>query len=589
LVIIFFMIFILKPMPQGLAQEAKAQPTNNKTRRVNILYFAGNVSWVQSAIFWFGRDQLTLPGSNYADVRVAYTSEGLRIFVTIVDYYLWYQENASLADDLTQYDAVAVYLDTNHDLANVPKSDDYWFLLGSRWWEDMSNYMRQAHGNGSSWNIGWTPSFGWIGDSYMQWDCNPGPNYNGDCGGNSIGDFGWMADFTIPWQTLGLSGPPSEGSLWGLGVKLYDRDDNPPAGFVTPEYWPETFNENQPSTWAEIHFGNAQYQPLPAVQEGTAMIRAVSPQDNTVEDAWMGGGGWCNGGQFGSGDTNHGDDADLFVGSEIIPVHFPCYNKSFFGFSLASIPQSKVIISATLTLHHWGNADPTLAQPSWVHLFTISDPWDEMTITWNTAPLAQENISTSWIYPLPDFKGWPGNPYNWDATQAVAKAYTEGHPASMAIYESDTEQHSSKYLTGSEVGDWDAEGRPTLTVVWGSPVGTIGKTASSASVMSGEAITYSLDIVGSGQTINLTDYLPTGVSAPTSLSPGLIYTPHRLTWSGSPGLGQPVQLNYTVTAIAPSRTVLWNQAVIIQTNGMTDIAETWVYVDPVRLFLPCVH
>jgi hypothetical protein len=159
----------------------------------------------------------------------------------------------------------------------------------------------------------------------------------------------------------------------------------------------------------------------------------------------------------------------------------------------------------------------------------------------------------------------------------------------MAIYESDTEQHSSKYLTGSEVGDWDAEGRPTLTVVWGSPVGTIGKTASSASVMSGEAITYSLDIVGSGQTINLTDYLPTGVSAPTSLSPGLIYTPHRLTWSGSPGPGLSVPLNYTVNAIAFSQTVLRNQAVITQTNGMTDTAETWVYVDPVRLFLPCVH
>ncbi len=563
---------------------------SSRPRRVNIPDLTGDFQWVQSAIFWFGRDQWTspgTPGTNYADVRMAYTSSGLHIFISIVDYYLWYQANATPEDDLTQYDAVAIYLDTNHDLANVPKSDDYWFLLGSRWWEDMSNYMRQARGNGSTWNTGWTPSSAWTGESSMEWE-NGGPNSN-SCPTEHNCDYGWVANFTIPWETLGLSGPPSGGSLWGLGIKLYDRDDNPPAGYVIPEYWPETFNENQPSTWAELHFDNAQYQPLPAVQEGTMMIRAASPQDNTVEDAWMGGGGWCNGGQFGSGDTNHGDDADLFVGSEIVPVHFPCYNKSFFRFSLASIPQGKVIISATMTLHHWGNAEPSLAQPSWVHLFTISDPWDEMTITWNNAPLAQENVSASWIYPLTNFQGWPGNPYYWDATQAVAEAYTEGHSASMAIYESDTEQHSSKYLTGSETGDWDAVGRPTLTVVWGSPVGTIDKTASSTSVMSGDAITYSLDIVGSGQTINLTDYLPTGVSAPTSLSPGLIYTPHRLTWSGSPGPGLSVHLNYTINAIALSQTVLRNQVVITQTNGMTDTAETWVYVDPIRLFLPCVH
>jgi hypothetical protein len=107
--------------------------------------------------------------------------------------------------------------------------------------------------------------------------------------------------------------------------------------------------------------------------------------------------------------------------------------------------------------------------------------------------------------------------------------------------------------------------------------------------MPGDDITYSLDIVGSGQTINLTDYLPTGVSAPTSISPGLIYTPHRLTWSSSPAPGLSVHLNYTVNAIASTQTVLRNQAVITQTNGITDTAETWVYLDPVRLFLPCVH
>ena len=43
------------------------------------------------------------------------------------------------------------------------------------------------------------------------------------------------------------------------------------------------------------------------------------------------------------------------------------------------------------------------------------------------------------------FPGWPGIPYDWDATQAVAEAYEQGIPVNLAIYSSDVGRDTSKY------------------------------------------------------------------------------------------------------------------------------------------------
>jgi hypothetical protein len=51
----------------------------------------------------------------------------------------------------------------------------------------------------------------------------------------------------------------------------------------------------------------------------------------------------------------------------------------------------------------------------------------------------------------------------------VAQAYGKGQPLRLAMYSADSDYHSGKYFTSSETGDWNAEGRPLLTVVWGSP------------------------------------------------------------------------------------------------------------------------
>ena len=581
-------------MPPQLSHAQPIAPP----RRVNIPYLTEPVDWAQSAIFWFGVNDWyqTLPGRNYADVRVAYTASGLRVKTVVVDYYLWYSVNPSAATDLTQYDGVAVYLDTNHDRAASPQTDDYRFVSGVRYNSGDSRYRRQARGTGSGWNTAWAGS--WSDFSGMQWNCNPGPNSN-VCGI----DFGWTSTITIPWQTLGLPGPPAQGTVWGLGVQLYDRDDNPPAGAVAPEFWPETFNTNQPGTWGEVHFGYARYPPPPAAASGSAMIRAALPTDNTVEDAWVGGGGTCSGGHEGGSDLNHGEHGALYVGTETAPTHFPCFNKSFLRFNLNAIPANKVILSATLTLHVWGNAgDVGQAQPSWVHLFTVNDPWLESGITWNNAPLAQENISAIWMYPYsqPGQIEWPGDPYTWDATQAVAEAYAAGQPVSLAIYGSDTAQHSSKYLTSSEVGlgdstpNWDIEGRPRLDVRWGESVAEIRKTVSPAAPNAGDVVRYTLTFAGNGQALVLTDTLPTQVSAPgpinaSSGSASYNAGARQVRWNGTIGVGQPVTITFPVTVnIGLPRMAVSNTVVLSDAQGRSSTANAVFIVNAYRTWLPIV-
>jgi hypothetical protein len=117
-----------------------------------------------------------------------------------------------------------------------------------------------------------------------------------------------------------------------------------------------------------------------------------------------------------------------------------------------------------------------------VHLYTVTEPWDEMTIRWSNAPLRRENVAVTQVNPYssPGDIKWPGDPCTWDATQAVAEAYTAGQPLSVALYASDSEQHSSKYYVGSESTIID--GRPTLTVAWGHAAAGLTNTPSPSSL-----------------------------------------------------------------------------------------------------------
>ncbi|OGO05527.1 MAG: hypothetical protein A2Y73_05650 [Chloroflexi bacterium RBG_13_56_8] len=573
----------------GLQPPAQAQ--GSPIRRVNVPYFAGEVNWTeedwtQAAVFWFGKVDLTLPGRNYVDVRVAYSDEVLAIFANVVDYYIWYDPNATPSTDLTQYEAMGVYLDTAHDEASAPQQDDYFFLSGLHLYENAAYYRREARGNGAAWDASY--SVDWEDGTYASWWCNPGPNSN-DCGR----DFGWWSYLYIPWSAVGRSGPPASGETWGLGVILYDHDNQPPAGAVSPQFWPEAFSSTTPSTWGEVVFSPDPYQPLPATPQDTVMIRR-GEGTSLVEDAWVGGGGTCSGGHEGDPDgDNHGDDTNLFVADQELIADFPCFSKSYLRFGLDSIPSGKVILSATLTLHHYSNAQPSDAQPSLIQLFTVDNVWAEDTLTWNSAPLAQENLSRTWVEPVTADPDWPGIPYDWDATQAVAQAYAAGEPLSIALYSADTPMHSSKYFTSSETGDWNAVGRPTLRVLWGDPVVTVEKQASPGTVTAGEVVTYSIRLTGSGQSMTLTDDLPQGVSAPGSIqasegsasyNAGL----RRVTWQGTPAIGQPVVVTFSVNVEVGGPTALHNTAVLTDPAAGVLSDTVTVLVDPLTTKLPLI-
>jgi len=573
-------------------------------RRVNIPYDTaepGQADWAHAAIFWFGENKQGVPSQNYVDVRVMYTPQYLRVRATVIDYYLWYLEDAQATDDLTPYDAIALYLDITHNRAAAPQLDDYMFLIGSHPWpnEDAAEYRRQARGTGTGWDTTWSGT--WLDQESLNWSTNPGPNYNGEL------DYGMTAIFNIPWTTLGLSGPPPEGTVWGLGMQLYDRDDQPPDGYVAPEYWPETFDQDTPATWGELHFSLARYAPPDIQVEGITIIRNTSVDDDVTEDAWMGGGGTCSAGHEGGTELNHGDDFNLFTGSEVAPTHFPCFNKSYLRFSLDAIPPGREILSATLTLHLFGNAGaPGQAPPSWVQLFTITEPWEEMTIHWNNAPLARENVAATWVYPYsqPGDVQWPGDPYNWDATQAVAEAYERDEAVSMALYSSDAVQHTSKYYVSSETEDWNINGRPTLTVAWGQEgqlqlqksAQTTNVTVSAPSSISpgfGSTITYTVEVLGSGQVLTVTDALPATISHPltyTASYGSIAYdsATRKLTWMDSPATGQAVSITYPVTVTQSGTYIIVNTATMTAADGSISTATSTVIVEPRQVFLPCV-
>lgn len=574
-------------------------------RRVNAPYLEEGLDWNRAAIFWFGQnEQGDPPTRNYVDVRVGYTADGLHIQATIADYYLWYDESATASSDLTQYDALAVYLDAAHDRAAAPQSDDYRFLVGALHWQDIDDYVRQARGSGSGWNTAWRPSAAWSADAWMSWDYDSGPNSNE--GGI---DYGWTAILDIPWQTLGLAAAPGRGTTWGLGVHLYDRDSAAPGGYVDPESWPEGLASGAPASWGELAFDPPAYQPPPATATGTTIIRRAAEADTSVvQDAWVGGGGSCSGAHEGGADTNHGGfnpdgtvrESELYLGSETAVTHLPCFNKSFLRFSLDEIPRNKVILSAQLTLHHWGNSgDPSAARDedrphdSYAWLYAMTGAWAESGVTWNNAPLAGENIDVVRITPLSAHPGWPGVAYTWDATEAVAAAYAAGQVASLAIYDSAAGRNTSKYLTSSETGDWNAEGRPTLTVVWGEPRAALRKEAQPVSVTRNDVVSYTLSWLGTGGPLTVTDTLPSGLGHPTAItasSGGWTYdgAARRVVWTGTPLAGQAVTLTMSVHVEVDGPLVLRNTAVLAAEGGSSSTADATIIVDPSVVYLPLV-
>jgi hypothetical protein len=572
-------LFVLPTSAQG----------SDSARRVNAPCFDGDVRFSEMAVFWFGQVNGT---DNYADVRVGYNDEYLRIRIAAFDRYLWYDMTHS--SSLTEWDGATLYLDVNGDGGSALDTANYRFVAQINAGEARDDYQMAFRGGANGWvdaSIPFTTTAGWRGTDF---------NRNGD----GHDDRGWALDFYIPFASLGLPTPPADGARWGLALAMHDRDNAAGSPPIADKHWPEVAHGTRPITWGQLVFNPAPYQPPPVPAGGTTIIRHRSA-GATVMDASVGGYTVCGDGRDFWTEWGYTNEAfynpgrsDFNIQNQADVADWPCFSKYYVTFPLDALPSGKVILSATLTLHQFGGSNPSRAQPSLIQVLTVGEDWDERTLTWNDAPLAVENVAAGWVDPLITFPGWPGVRREWDVSRAVAEAYAAGGPLRLALYEADSAYDSGKYFVSSDTGDWNAEGRPTLTIVWGqeprlAKSAQAGPAPDDILLSLGSTITYALQVLGSGQALTVTDVLPARISHPLTYTTGygsIAYDSagRKLTWTGSPSMGQAVTITYPVTVTQSGTYAIVNTACLTTADGSASTASSVVIVEPWRLFLPYI-
>ncbi len=408
-------------------------------------------------VFWFGEVRGV---ENYTDVRIAYNSSELYLRLQVFDRGCFYDQNPPL-DEPTRWDGAAVFLNLSGNIGNTPSLNSYQFLVqfdrDMNWnppWE-ITKFSYQ--GNGYSWV-----------EANLPFSMNSSNQYISDQKTNCRG---WIASLRIPFTSMGLSSAPSYGTIWGMAIANYDRDDD--AGtYITPKVWPKNVNVNSPVTWGKLSFG---LPPTTPTQVGNITLIRQGMNNAFVPDASVGGYAVCGGDPENYwtlwGDTNEGfynpERSNYNIQNQANISDWPCFSKVYISFPLDQVPLGKQILSATMTLHVFGNAGSAGNEPaSLIHVYTVDESWTDTTITWNNAPYIDRYISNTWVPSPPDEDYFPGTPHNWDVTSAVIEAYQKGIPVNLVLYSSDNFFHSGKYFVSSNTGDWNAEGRPILKIVW---------------------------------------------------------------------------------------------------------------------------
>lgn len=556
---------------------------STETYRVNAPYFAGDIRLSETAIFWFGR---VTPTENAVDVRVGYNDDYLFVHVAVIDRRAWY-DTSPTPETLTQWDSTTVYIDTGSARGAVPTETSHRFDAQLVWWEDRADYQAAYVGDG----VGWTLT-NVLFKTFSDWSSMESTPNDDD-----KNDRGWFIQYWIPFESLGLDGCPTEGTEWALSVVMHDRD-SADVSSQTDQSWPATASAGQPATWGELTFGMPTYEPPPAIPEATVTFRE-GLNGVVVPDAPVGGGTLCGGNAdywTEWGDLNYGDAIVANVQNQGNIDDWPCFSRYYLTFPLDALPSDRKVISATLTLHHRGNTgigwDPG-PQPSLVQVLVVNEEWNEATLTWNNAPEPIENIAATWVEPVEEDPGLPGIPYDWDVSRAVADAYEAGTPVHLAVYEADEKMQSGKYFRTSEEDDFNAVGRPTLQVTYGIPAPSVTMQASASIGYQNDVIDYTLSFLGTGNTLTMTNTLPSGVSDPMAVTidgsnVDPTYDAGLLTWQGTPALDEQITIQYAVTITTEARKPLLNQATLGSGMGLTSEASVMVLANPYLLNLPIV-
>ncbi|MBX2998561.1 MAG: DNRLRE domain-containing protein [Caldilineaceae bacterium] len=443
------------PLP---AEAAQATIPSTVRPTVYIPYFTGETYTSAMGIFWFGRVN---DRENYADVRISYDDRELYVRVAIFDRYVWYDPKPNL-DKLDHWDAVSLYLSPDPAAGDAHFSPKR-FVAQVSDWQDDANYQAAWSQEDGAWMrmpIPFTTKTGWRGG---------GPN------NNAKNERGWTLAYRLPFSSFGLDGPPPAGTVWRIAAVVHDRDDQ--AGTPIPDQvWPQDLNRDQPQTWGRLHFGLLPAYTPPAVENRQTFTIRHGLNGTVVPDAEVGGTTTCGHGvDFWRdwGNLNYAGREHFNIQNQIDVVDWPCFAKYYVTFPLDTLPPDKVVISATLTLHQFGNSGQGWEPGpigSTIQVFAVEDAWDESTLTWNNAPLANANVARTWVEPVATTPPWPGIPHTWDLSQTVAEIHATGGPLRLALYSADGAYHSGKYFVSSDTGDWNAGARPTLRVTLGDPI-----------------------------------------------------------------------------------------------------------------------
>ena len=431
-----------------------AKATSPLIRRVNIPYFNSAVPFNQTAIFWFGD---VTPTDTYTDVRMGYNSSELYISLDIVDQYLWYDTNKA-APDVNKGDNASVYLYTGANANSVLDQYSFEFQAAAKPNKTWSKYQKAYTGSGTTWtaaNLPFTVVTGWQGHGF-----------------NGPQDSGWSVTYHIPFSSLGLSGPPTQSTPWKLAVQVHNQD-NAAATPLPDKWWPEWGSDTNPAGWGDLIFGLPTYIPPPATTTKTYIIRN-GLNGQVVTDGMVGGSLSCGNRGLNRwtqwGTQTYPGAVHVNIQNETYTSDWNCFSKFYITIPLSSLPPRQGVIKATITLYEYANAGPQgVSNPSYIQAATINEDWNPATLSWNTAPLVEENICSILVNTKSkSVIPWPGLPITWDISKAVADAYAAGQPLQLVFYSTDDQHNSGKYFTSSYVGNWDANGRPTLQVTLGS-------------------------------------------------------------------------------------------------------------------------
>ncbi len=542
----------------GASQAGAAQAG---TPTIHVPYYVDSTDPAKGAIFWFGKVD---PASNYANVRAVYSNRGLAVVLHVFDRLLAYDENATPTSDLTQWDAVTLYLDTQANLAAPLGPGAYRFDIQLSHWQARTNYVRAFR-----WQSGaWQPA---------QIDIETAAGFRG-YPNDSDDDRGWLADILLPFASLGQN-IPATGATWRMALVLHDRDALG-GGVLADQSWPAEATLAQPGTWGRIQFSAPAYTPPALTAQRTLTLRH-GVDGVQAPDAAVGGHSEC-GVQFdpnyfdGWGEAKYPGFAQINIQNQWDVADWPCYSKYYVTFPLDTLPASAGVFSATLTMYMFGNAGyvPGDAKPSFMQVARVAEDWSEQTLTWNNAPPVLENYSWTVVTPMADGDP-PLKPFTWDVARAVADAHAAGQPLRLVIYSSDGDYHSGKYFWSADAG---ADRRPVLNIRWGNQGYKLSTVPVRPVIRSGETAQYEINVasIASGETVTL----QVGPGSPPGLE--ITVTPRTV---AAPG-GKAV---VTLTDRQGSSEARAYTVPVQASNGeQVQTAEITVLVNGQSLYLPAV-